>query len=273
MLNVCQLENSANLSESFMATLHLFGGEKGGVGKSFVARTALQYHLDRQNPCIAFDADYSNPDLKRCYSHITPVQLAFFSERGRLENMANTLIKAALKQDTLVNMPTQSFIPLTQWIAKHETLKLLRGSDLRFVQWFVSDCGYDSLKLFTRSVQHFEGMISHVLVRNLGMTDDWEPLETNEELQQLIQNYSIQMLSFPKFIGNKDRNHIDKRSLSFGEARSDFQFGVTSRQRIKSFLRRAYTSFDEAEVFDKESIVNKPEEQARQVDTATTLTF
>lgn len=233
-----------------MPTLYLFGGEKGGVGKSFVARTALQYHLDNQRPCIVFDTDRSNPDLKRCYNHIIPIQLAVFSEGERYEDTANALFNSALEQDTLVNLPAQVFIPLTEWIAKNDLLELAAEAGVTFVQWFVTDCGYDSLKLFARSLKHFDGAIPHVLVRNYGMTDDWEPLDSDQELQALIKTYNVSVLPFPKFIGNKDRNSIDKRSLSFGEARSDFQFGAISRQRVKSFLRRAYQGFEETAVFE-----------------------
>ena len=33
-----------------MATIHLIDGEKRGVGKSFVARTMIQYCLDKNFP-------------------------------------------------------------------------------------------------------------------------------------------------------------------------------------------------------------------------------
>ena len=33
-----------------MRTVHFIGGEKGGVGKSWVARTMVQYFLDGGNP-------------------------------------------------------------------------------------------------------------------------------------------------------------------------------------------------------------------------------
>ena len=59
-----------------MATLHLIGGEKGGTGKSLVARTAAQYHLDRGIEFALFDADRHNPDVKRAFQppHPTPLR-------------------------------------------------------------------------------------------------------------------------------------------------------------------------------------------------------
>ena len=38
-----------------MARLHFIGGEKGGVGKSVVARILAQYFIDRQIPFLGFD--------------------------------------------------------------------------------------------------------------------------------------------------------------------------------------------------------------------------
>ncbi len=40
-----------------MATIHLIDGEKGGVGKSFVARTMIQYCLDR-NQLLSLASEY-----------------------------------------------------------------------------------------------------------------------------------------------------------------------------------------------------------------------
>ena len=61
-----------------MATIHLIDGEKGGVGKSFIARTKIQYCLDRNLPFIAVESDRSNPDVSRVYKDIC--QFAIFSE-------------------------------------------------------------------------------------------------------------------------------------------------------------------------------------------------
>ena len=40
-----------------MANIHLIGGEKGGVGKSVVARVLAQYMIDKDIPFVGFDTD------------------------------------------------------------------------------------------------------------------------------------------------------------------------------------------------------------------------
>ena len=51
-----------------MSTIHLIGGEKGGVGKSVVARLLAQYMIDHEIPFIGFDTDRSHGSLLRFYT-------------------------------------------------------------------------------------------------------------------------------------------------------------------------------------------------------------
>ena len=54
-----------------MSTIHFIGGEKGGVGKSVVARLAAQYCIDKGLPFVAVDADASHGALLRFYADYT----------------------------------------------------------------------------------------------------------------------------------------------------------------------------------------------------------
>ena len=59
--------------------IHFIGGEKGGVGKSVVARVIAQYAIDRGIPFVALDADSSHGALMRYYAdHTRPVDLSAF---------------------------------------------------------------------------------------------------------------------------------------------------------------------------------------------------
>ena len=57
-----------------MSSLNFIGGEKGGVGKSLVARVIAQYFIDRGQPFLGFDTDRSHGSLLRFYSdYASPV--------------------------------------------------------------------------------------------------------------------------------------------------------------------------------------------------------
>ena len=78
-----------------MADIHLFGGEKGGVGKSFVCKTAIAYHLKREIDCVPFDADRSNADVLRSYGEAAGVQTAILSEGEDFDTAANAIFNTA----------------------------------------------------------------------------------------------------------------------------------------------------------------------------------
>lgn len=233
-----------------MPAIHLFGGEKGGVGKSFVCRTAIAYHLARKIEFVAFDSDRSNADVMRIYGPVAGCEGAVFAEGERYEDTANSIFNAALKQRVLVNLPAQSLIPLKSWIEKNELFDLAADSGVEFVSWFVSDCGYDSLQLFGQSLDFFGDRARHVFVANYGMTEDWEALERDKALVARLKSPNVSLLEFPKFIGNYDRNQIDARCLTFEAAAKQADFGPIGRQRVKSFLRKAFEQFEAVGVFD-----------------------
>ena len=235
--------------------IHLIGGEKGGVGKSFYCRALVQYLLDKIGfPLfIVFDTDRSNPDVIRTYQSSATCKVAVFSEGERYEDTANAIYNAALTKLVIVNLPAQVFIPVKQWIEANELLEIAPDDGVRFFHWFVSDGGYDSFKLLEKSLTTFGDAIPHILVKNHGRCDDWEALDTDAHLQSLLTRYRVQVIDFPKFIGTADRNRIDSDSLSFGKAREQKKYGPIARQRVKRFLREAYTAIDNTGVFQHEN--------------------
>src|SRR5260370_41260672 len=67
-------DSSAYHDETQMTKIHLIGGEKGGVGKSVVARLLAQYFIDHQIGFLGFDSDLSHGALVRFYAgYASPV--------------------------------------------------------------------------------------------------------------------------------------------------------------------------------------------------------
>ncbi|MDJ0746965.1 MAG: hypothetical protein QNJ32_26985 [Xenococcaceae cyanobacterium MO_167.B27] len=115
-------------------------------------------------------------------------------------------------------------------------------------KWFVCNGEYDSIKLFISSLNCYENKMPHILVRNLGLCDEWEQVEEDESVQKLIKKYKVIVIDFPK-LGYKERYLINQKRFKFDEATESKEFGVLGRQRIVSFLKAAYTAFDSAGVW------------------------
>src|SRR4029078_1782032 len=87
-----------------MSTIHFIGGEKGGVGKSVVARLCAQYCIDRSIPFVAADSDGSHGALMRFYGDYTrAIDLASFES-------ADAILGLATESDrrVVVDLPAQS---------------------------------------------------------------------------------------------------------------------------------------------------------------------
>lgn len=234
-----------------MTHIHLFGGEKGGVGKSFVCRTAIAYHLANQIDCVPFDTDRSNADVLRIYGTAAGCRQAILSEADKFDDAANAIFNTALDgRRVLVNLPAQSMPSLVLWIENNELFEVAQEGGVEFVSWFISDCGLDSLKLFEDSLDRWGDQVQHVFVANFGMTERWERLKQNQDLMKRITALGVKLVKFPKFVGRSDRDKIDELSLTFEQAVGRDEFGAIGRQRVKSFLRKSFEQFERVGVFD-----------------------
>ena len=235
-----------------MADIHLFGGEKGGVGKSFVCRTAIDYHLGNEIDCVPFDSDRTNPDVLKIYQKKAGARGAIFSESKRHADSANAIITTAVDDDrrVLVNLPGNSLKSLVPWMDKSHFADMLEEAGGQFFYWFVCSGGVDSLRMFGESVRAFDERVQHVFVKNFGRCEDWESFERDQDLQALIKQRGVMVMDFPAFVGNYHRDQVKKLGLSFLEAGDREDFKSVGRQRAKSFLTEAFEAFDSLGVFD-----------------------
>src|SRR5580704_14513231 len=104
-----------------MANIHLIGGEKGGVGKSLVARILAQYLIDKQLPFLGFDTDRSHGALMRFYAGFaSPVVV------DRYEALDSIVEAAVVQPDRriLVDLAAQTQEPLAKWMDESGVFEL-----------------------------------------------------------------------------------------------------------------------------------------------------
>ncbi len=85
-----------------MPTIHFIDGEKGGVGKSFVARAMIQYALDRNQTFIAVEADRMNPDVANVYKDVC--KHAIFTENEKEIGRADRIFELATRKPVIVSL-------------------------------------------------------------------------------------------------------------------------------------------------------------------------
>jgi hypothetical protein len=237
-----------------MATIHLIDGEKGGVGKSWVARTIAQYFLDQGDatgttPCktppfIGVECDRSNPTFAKIYGD-SLVVFAIFSESEKYEDRPDRIFDLAMTKTVLVNLPAQVHIPFKNWIRRKNLIEIGQQNDVSFVKWFVSDGEDDSISLFVKSLKEFGTEIPHVFIKNLGRCDEdaWDYFYNHEEAQDAIARYEVKVIEFPRLSDSK-RITINAQRLTFDQARQYPEFGIIGRNQIVIYLKEAYKAIE-----------------------------
>jgi hypothetical protein len=229
-----------------MTNIHLIGGEKGGVGKSLVARILAQYMIDKELPFVGFDTDRSHGALMRFYAgHASPILV------DRYEAL-DSIIETAVEQPgrrVLVDLAAQTHDPLVKWMDDAGVVNLADEMGLELHYWHVMDSGKDSVDLLKKLLDRFGTGLKYVLVRNQVRGNDFSVLEQSGE-QARAQALGAKIVSV-KRLHEGVINRIDSDSSSFWKAKTsekDGGLGLMDRQRVKMWLRDAYREIDDVGV-------------------------
>jgi hypothetical protein len=228
-----------------MANIHFIDGEKGGVGKSWVARTMVQFLTDSGISFVGIESDRSNPTLRNFYPDC---KRAFFSENEKMADLPDIIFDQALKKTVVVNLPAQVHRSVSSWIETKGLFELAKENNVSFVKWFISDGENDSIELLIESLEHYQGYLPHVFVKNLGRCDEWDYFKSHEQIQKSIEEYGVTVIDFPK-LGDAKRIQINAKRMTFDQAANYDEFGIIGRNQIKTFLRNAYAAFESTNHF------------------------
>ena len=156
-----------------MTNIHLIGGEKGGVGKSLVARIVAQYMIDKELPFLGFDTDRSHGALLRFYGdYASPVLVDNYEA-------LDTIVESAVDQPgrrILVDLAAQTHDPLVKWMDDAGVVNLADELGLQLNYWHVMDSGKDSVDLLKKLLDRFGTGLKYVLVRNQVRGNDFSVL-------------------------------------------------------------------------------------------------
>jgi len=227
-----------------MSTIHLIGGEKGGVGKSLVARILAQYLIDHAQAFQAFDADRTHGALLRFYAQYTqPALLDDFHSFDRVVEAA----AADPHKAVLVDLSAQSFAPLVRWMEDSRVLETVTELQLTITYWHVMDAGRDSVELLRLLLDQFEARLPLVLVLNQVRGEQFDLLERSGQRARAQQLGAKSMVL--QRLADATMQKLDASNTSFWAAVNQSStasgtLGLLERQRLTVWLKRAYEQID-----------------------------
>ncbi len=227
--------------------VHLIGGEKGGVGKSTVARLLAQHFIDNELSWIGYDTDRSHGSLLRFYTDFASPVLV-----DRYEAL-DKIIESAVEQPgrrVLVDLAAQTHDPLVKWMDESGVLDMADLSGLVLQYWHVMDAGRDSVDLLERLLDRFGQRLHYVLVLNELRGDDFGMLERSGQLERAL-GLGAKVVRIRR-LHDAVVQKIDARNASFWSARhltglDGPGLGLMERQRLKMWLAHAYNELAKAE--------------------------
>jgi hypothetical protein len=227
-----------------MNKIHLIGGEKGGVGKSVVARVVAQYLIDKNIPFLGFDTDRSHGSLLRFYAdYAAPVVVDNYESLDAIVEAA----AEAPDRRVLVDLAAQTHDPLVKWMDDSGVLETAEELGVAFCYWHVMDNGKDSVDLLKKLLDRFGARLSYVLVLNQLRGENFDIFNASGERERALA-LNAQIITL-KRLHEPVINKIDAGSTSFWAAKNRSVteakgLGLLERQRVKLWLRSAYEELD-----------------------------
>jgi hypothetical protein len=227
-----------------MSKLHFIGGEKGGVGKSLVARIVAQYLIDHEMPFLGFDTDQSHGALLRFYGdYAAPTAIDRYESLDRIVEAA----VAEPERRIVVDLAAQTQPFLMRWMEDSELLALCPTMGIELTYWHVMDSGQDAVDLLGKLLDQFGDQLPLVLVLNEVRGDRFELLQASG-LRIRAESLGARVMSL-RHLQDSAMQKIDGHSSSFWAAinntgKTQHSLGLLERQRVKNWLNRAYQEID-----------------------------
>jgi len=231
---------------SDMSSLNFIGGEKGGVGKSVVARVLAQYFIDNQLPFTGFDTDRSHTSFTRFYADFaSPIVVDSYEGLDAIASAFETT-QAEHPLRVIVDLAAQTAAPLTRWIQDSDLLDVMAEMGVKVNFWHIADAGQDSVDQLARLIATWGDRAHCVIVKNHGRGSDFSQLEASPAMQQAVA-WGAHRVSLAQ-LHEASMRKIDRQNASFWAALNhksgEDALGLLERQRVKHWLHKTYEAFD-----------------------------
>lgn len=236
-----------------MSSLNFIGGEKGGVGKSVLARVLAQYFIDRELAFTGFDTDRSHTSFTRFYAdYAAPVVVDTFEGLDliggvyELDDDPAASPEAEPPPRVIVDLAAQTAAPLARWIEEADVLGLMAELGVAVNFWHLADGGQDSVRLLDKLIDTYGTGPNYIVVRNLGRGSDFSRFDDSAALAR-ARELGARVVTLPA-LQEASMNKIDHQDTSFWAAANNkagpHALNLLERQRVKTWLKGIYAGFD-----------------------------
>ena len=220
-------------TDNVIHTIHFVDGNRGSIGKSFFTTLLCHFYGANKKPFTLFDTDPHKKDVSAMYGGITDVHFDACNEI--MVNYSSEAIKVdriyeeALKQDVIVNLPSDSHAELFFWLQQNglDNAQFLKEEKLQIYIWFLSNGDHTSLELLQKTIA-CSSAFTTVLVRNFGIDHQWN--QEKPELPESIEGISTMDLGI---MPRAER----EATFKSGKAYDTYSGNKLSQNRLTNYLK------------------------------------
>jgi hypothetical protein len=216
-----------------MSQIHFIGGEKGGVGKSLLARLLAQHFIDRGLPFIGFDTDRSHGALLRYYAEYAAAMP--LDGHDSLDRVIDAVAEQPGRR-VLVDLAAQTQGALARWLDEAGVAAVAAELGVGLNYWHVMDNGRDSVHLLARWLNGPAAALPLVVVLNEVRGENFSQLDASGLLPQ-AQAQGARVLRLKK-LPDAPLQKIDAEGRSFWAALQPGGLSLLDSQRLKVWLQR-----------------------------------
>jgi hypothetical protein len=222
--------------------LILTHGEKGGVGKTTVARIIADFLNSRKVSFRAFDAEGSTGQLLRFHRTETlPVDVADATGIGPVLDYA---MDGAGRRIALVDLGARSGEDLRSWLYRGGALEEAGSGHLGITVVYVLGGAVDSVGHLKECFQALGRDVSYVAVRNYGVAGKFD-IYDQSNIRKEILAAGAKEIALPALDGAVYQS-VDRSSLpfsSFAES-TGTTAGFTEKRYCRTWLRECFAALE-----------------------------
>ncbi|CAK0764919.1 Chromosome partitioning protein ParA [Gammaproteobacteria bacterium] len=229
-----------------MSRLILVHGDKGGVGKSTLARATLDYLYRKNRIPVVYDADNRNGQLHRFYNDVFPVNQLNIDLRGSFDEVLDKVAenkKSTSKANVFVDLPAQAGNSVEAALSELRLVEALDSIRARATLLFVIGRTTDSINALQIAFDLFGEIADFVVVKNefFGDADRFTLYGASETHKNLVKSGAKELL-IPTLWGDT-YDVVDRLNLPFFKvAESDLP--LSTKARVSSWLKKFDTQFE-----------------------------
>jgi len=229
-----------------MSRLILVHGDKGGVGKSTLARATLDYLYRKGRIPVVYDADNRNGQIYRFYKDVFPVSQLDIDKRGSFDEVLDKVAenkRGAGKINVFVDLPAQAGNSVDTALSELRLVEALDSIRARATMMFVIGRTTDSVNALQIAFDLFGEIADFVVVKNefFGEADRFTLYEASLTHQNLLKSGAKELLIPPLWGDTYDL--VDQLNLPFFKvAESDLQLSV--KARVNAWLKKFDAQFE-----------------------------